>query len=185
MTTHSLKKKTIHLLAVTVLATSSIGGAALIATPTVNAATVSTSQIKISEKTAVKKFNKRFKNIDVDEIQLETKGNKYQYEISGADNQKEYTAYINAKSGKVTSAHSGKLDNGKQKAKLDLNKLITRKQANKIAEKAVKNSKGQSWTLENENGTPVWEVEVVKGQQTTTVKINAQNKQVISTKNDD
>lgn len=185
MTKKSLKKQVIHLLAVTVLTTSSLGGAVLATTPVASAATVSQSKIKINEKTAVKKFNKQFKNVKVDEIQLETKGNKFVYEISGSDNQKEYSAHVNAKSGKVTNAHSEPVDNGDQKTHLDLDKLISRKKANQIAEKAAKNGKGQSWTLENENGTPVWEVEVVNGHKSTDVKINAQSKEVLNVEQDD
>ena len=72
-----------------------------------------------------------------------------------------------------------------QKTNLDLDKAISRKQANKIAEKAAKKGQGQSWTLENDNGTPVWDVEVVNGQKSTEVKVNAQNKKVISVEADD
>lgn len=185
MKKQSFKKQLTHLLAVTVLTTSSLGGIALATSPAVSAATVSTSKIKLNEKDAVKKFHKQFKNAKVDEIQLETKGNKFVYEISGADNQKEYSADIDAKSGKVTNTKSGALKNGEQKTNLDLDKAISRKQANKIAEKAAKKGQGQSWTLENDNGTPVWVVEVVNGQKSTKVKVNAQNKKVISAKADD
>ena len=185
MKKQSFKKQLTHLLAVTVLTASSLGGIALVASPTVSAATVSTSKIKLNEKDAVKKFHKQFKNTKVDEIQLETKGNKFVYEISGTDNQKEYSADIDAKSGKVTNTKSETLENGEQKTNLDLDKAISRKQANKIAEKAAKKGQGQAWTLENDNGTTVWDVEVVNGPKSTDVKVNAQNKKVISIEADD
>ncbi|MBB1062535.1 PepSY domain-containing protein [Limosilactobacillus fastidiosus] len=184
MTKKSFKKQAIHLFAVTVLTTSSLGGVVLATTPIASAATVSQSKIKIDEKTAVQKFNKQFKNVKIDEIQLETKGNKFVYEISGSDNQKEYSADVNAKSGKVTNAHSEPANNGEQKNHLNLDKLISRKKANQIAEKAAKKGQGQSWTLENENGTPVWEVEVVNGKKSTEVKINAQSKKVLNVEQD-
>ena len=180
MKKQSFKKQLTHLLAVTVLTASSLGGIALVASPT-----VSTSKIKLNEKDAVKKFHKQFKNTKVDEIQLETKGNKFVYEISGTDNQKEYSADIDAKSGKVTNTKSETLESGEQKTNLDLDKAISRKQANKIAEKAAKKGQGQAWTLENDNGTPVWDVEVVNGPKSTDVKVNAQNKKVISIEADD
>ena len=106
MNKQSCKKQLTHLLAVTVLTTSSLSGITLATSPAVSAATVSTSKIKLNEKDAVKKFHKQFKNVKIDEIQLETKGNKFVYEISGADNQKEYSADIDAKSGKVTNTKS-------------------------------------------------------------------------------
>ena len=177
MKKQSFKKQLTHLLAVTVLTTSSLSGITLATSPAVSAATVSTSKIKLNEKDAVKKFHKQFKNVKIDEIQLETKGNKFVYEISGADNQKEYSADIDAKSGKVTNTKSEALENGEQKTNLDLDKAI--------AEKAAKKGQGQSWTLENDNGTPVWDVEVVNGQKSTEVKVNAQNKKVISVEADD
>ena len=49
MTEKSFKKQVIHLLAVTVLTTSSLGGAVLATTPVASATTVSQSKIKINE----------------------------------------------------------------------------------------------------------------------------------------
>lgn len=184
MSQQSLKKTAAHLLAAVVLTTSTVSGVSLATTPTISAAKVSTSQIKLNEKAAVKKFNNKYTNAKVDEIQLETKGNKYVYEISGFDNDKEYSANVNAKSGKVTRAHSEKLDKNDNKTALDLNKVISRKKANSLAEKAAKKGQGLAWTLETDNGTTVWEVEVVDGHKSTDVKINAQNKKIISTEVD-
>lgn len=185
MSQQSFKKKVAHLLAAVVLTTSAVGGASLITSPTVNAAKVSTSQIKLDEKAAVKKFNNKYANAKVDEVQLETKGSKYVYEVSGFDNQKEYSANVNAKTGKVTNARSEKRDKNDNKTALDLNKAISRKEANQLAEKAAKKGQGQSWTLETDNGTAVWDVEVVNGHKSTDVKINAQTKKIISTEADD
>lgn len=183
MAQQSLKKKIIHLLAATVLTTSAVGGISLVNTPTISAA-AKTSQIKLSEKAAVKKFHQKYSNTKIDEIQLESKGNQYVYEVSGFDKHKEYSANVNAKTGKLSHAHSEKLDRNDHKEALNLNKLISRKEANKLAEKAAKKGHGQSWTLETDNGTATWEVEVVDGNQSTDVKINAQNKDVISTEAD-
>lgn len=182
--TSNIKQRTINLLAVTVLATSALGGIA-VGRDTVNAATTSTKQIKIDENTAVKTFKQKFKDTQINEIQLETKRGKYQYEVTGSDKDKEYTADINAKTGKVIKTETEQLDQDEQKGSdLDLSQLISRKQANKIAEKQVKGSHATEWVLENENGTPTWEVKVVKGGQSTDVKINAQNKQVLQAERD-
>lgn len=177
---HTLKARIIRLMAVAVLTTSAIGGVSLANTTTVSAAQAKTQDIKISQKSAVKKFNKEFKNAKIDEITLEAKGNKYQYEISGFDKQEEHSAVINAKTGKLSRAHSEKLDNDDQNTALDLNKTISRKTANKLAEREAKQGQGQKWTLENDNGQQVWDVEVVDGSQTTEVKVNALTKDIIS-----
>lgn len=186
MKKQTFKNKAVHLMAVAVLTTSAVSGISLMNNnQVVSAAKTSTSQIKLDEKAAVKKFNKKYANIKVDEIQLEKKGTKYVYEISGFDDQKEYSADVNAKTGKLTRAHSEKLDDNENNTALDLSKTITRKQANKIAEKAAKKGQGQSWTLETDNGKAVWDVEVVNGHKTTEVKVNAIDKSVISTQVDD
>ncbi|WP_295729460.1 PepSY domain-containing protein [uncultured Limosilactobacillus sp.] len=182
MKTSSLKKQLINGLAITVLTTSALGGVAIAATPSVSA---STSAIQISEKTAVKKFQKTFKNSKVVEVQLEKKMGGYRYEISGRDDQQEHDLTINAKSGKIINKHSEQLDDDDQDTALDLSKLITRKQATKIAEKAAKSGKATSWDLSYENGTPVWEIEVSHGHQQHDVKINADNQKVISNEQDD
>ncbi|WP_288658754.1 PepSY domain-containing protein [uncultured Limosilactobacillus sp.] len=177
---HSLKSRLVRLMAVTVLTTSVIGGVSLATSPTVNAAQAKTQDIKISQKQAVKKFQKEFKNAKISEITLEPKGNRYQYQIDGFDKEQEHTAAINAKTGKITWSHSNKLDKDDGNSALDLKKTISRKTANKLAEKEAKQGQGQKWTLENDEGKQIWEVEVVDSSQTTEVKINALNQDIIS-----
>lgn len=182
------KSGTTHL--IRILATTALTTAFLVGVPitteavTPSIASVTQSKIKLNEKIAVQKFNQQFKNVKVDELQLGAKGNQFIYEVSGNDNQKEYTAFINAKSGKITNAHSKPVDNGIQKANLKFNKLISRKEANQIAEKAIKNGTGQSWTIKAKNGIPVWEVKVLHGHRSTKVKINAQSKKIINIEQD-
>lgn len=186
MKTSSMKQRLINTLAVTVISTSSLGGiflASPAAMATVSAA--STSTIKYSEKDAVKKFQKEFKDSKVTEIQLEEFAGSYRYEISGRDNTKEHNLYINAKNGQVTDKHSERLDNDDDDTALDLSKLISRKQATKIAEKAAKSGKAHDWTLSYDDGNPVWEIEVGKGHKQHDVKVNADTKKVISNEIDD
>lgn len=182
----SIKKQLINALAVTVITTSSLGGVFL-ASPAAmtNASAASTSAIKYSEKDAVKKFQKEFKDSKVTEIQLEEFAGSYRYEVSGRDNTKEHNLYINAKNGKVTDKHSERLDNNDDDTALDLSKLISRKQATKIAEKAAKSGKAHDWTLSYDDGNPVWEIEVGKGHKQHDVKVNADTKKVISNEVDD
>lgn len=182
----SIKKQLINALAVTAITTSSLGGVLLtspMAMTTASAA--STRAIKYSEKDAVKKFQKEFKGSKVTEIQLEEFAGSYRYEISGRDDTKEHNLYLNAKTGKVTDKHSERLDSDDDDTALDLSKLINRQQATKIAEKAAKSGKAHDWTLSYDDGNPVWEIEVGKGSKQHDVKVNADNKKVISNELDD
>lgn len=60
---------------------------------------------------------------------------QYVYKIEGFDNTKEYKVKINAKNGKVISNKTEKLENGDKKYSLDPSKVISRDEANTIAEK--------------------------------------------------
>ena len=144
-----------------------------------------TSTIKLSQADAISKFHKQYSGKDVKEINLETDKNKYVYEIEGFDRTHEYEVKIDANSGKILSHKSEKsnLDELNEQA-LDVDKLISRKQATKIAEKEVDGS-ATSWKLTHDDKKTVWEVEVTKGNRKQEVKINAETKKVISVKNDD
>lgn len=173
-----------HLMAVTLLL-GTTGGTVLTTVPTVSAASVNTSQIKLDEQAAIKKFNQKYANAKVEGITLESHFKKYRYEITGFDNSKEYTVEINAKTGKILKSESEQLDKNDQNTALDLSKLISRKKATKAAEKAAKKGQAQEWTLETENGQAIWEVKVVNGHQDTDVKVNADNGNVLNVEQDD
>lgn len=58
------------------------------------------SQIKLSQTEAINKFDKKYSDKKLKEIDLKLDGNKYLYEITGFDKDKEYEMTINATSGK-------------------------------------------------------------------------------------
>ena len=178
-----LNARLAHLMAVTLLL-GSAGGTMIATVPTVSAAKVNTSQIKLDEQVAVKKFNQKYANAKVEEITLESHFKKYRYEITGFDNSKEYTVEINAKTGKILKSESERLDKNDQNTALDLSKLISRKKATKAAEKAAKKGQAQEWTLESENGQAIWEITVVNGRQKVDVKVNANNGNVLNVEQD-
>lgn len=178
-----LNARLAHLMAVTLLL-GSAGGTMIATVPTVSAAKVNTSQIKLDEQAAVKKFNQKYANAKVEEITLESHFKKYRYEITGFDNSKEYTVEINAKTGKILKSESERLDKNDQNTALDLSKLISRKKATKAAEKAAKKGQAQEWTLESENGQAIWEITVVNGRQKVDVKVNANNGNVLNVEQD-
>lgn len=143
------------------------------------------TKIQVSQQSALNKFNEKYPDTKIKEIDLKLENNNYVYEIDGFDKTKEYSATIDANDGKLIHSSSEKLDLDElnQKA-LNFDSLISRDEATKIAEK---NATGVSkeWNLEQDHDTAYWKVEVSDGTKTTEVKIDAQTKKVISTKNDD
>lgn len=183
MTTHKLMR-----LAAAVLLAVTVSGGTLATTselsPTVQAAA---QTIKLNEKQAVAKFKQKYAKAKISEISLEKHLNRYQYEyeISGFDSQKEYSAKIDAQTGKLSAAKTEKLDADDHETAIKLNQVISRQKANQLAEKAAKSGQGREWTLETDDGQTIWQVDVVDGHQKTEVKINAINQKVISVETDD
>lgn len=181
MSATSFKTKFTIILAVSFI---SLGGFAsfttIISPPTAFATQVKTTSIKLNENQAVEKFNQKFPNTNINKISLKVINGKYQYKISGFNSKRTYVAKIDAKTGKVISAVSEKGRNSENKGSLDLTKTIRRTEANHIAEKVVKNSKGIKWQLESRDDTVIWKVTVRKNSQKSIVKINALDKKIIS-----
>lgn len=144
-------------------------------------------KIKLSQQDALDKFNGQFKNKHIKSIDLKLEGNQYVYEIDGFDSTHEYTAEVNAETGQVSRARSEKLDmNDKNEQKaLNLNSVISRDEASKIAEKHAKGT-SQEWNLEmdEDTGKAYWDVEVSNGTKVNEVKIDAHSKAVVTTEHD-
>lgn len=148
--------------------------------------TVRKSQIKLSQTEAINKFDKKYSNKDLKEIDLKLDGSKYIYEITGFDKDKEYEMIINAINGKEVKSSSKKLDLDERLQKgLDLDKIISRNQASEIAEKEVKNSTAKEWTLKMDKGKAIWDVTVESGTSKHEVEIDAISKKVIKSEKDD
>lgn len=138
-------------LAAAVLLATAVSGGTLATTselsPTVQAAA---QTIKLNEKQAVAKFKQKYAKAKISEISLEKHHNRYQYEISGFDSQKEYSAKIDAQTGKLSAAKTEKLDADDHETAIKLNQVISRQKANQLAEKAAKSGQGREWTLETD-----------------------------------
>lgn len=148
--------------------------------------TVRKSQIKLSQTEAINKFDKKYSNKDLKEIDLKLDGSKYIYEITGFDKYKEYEMIINAINGKEVKSSSKKLDLDERLQKgLDLDKIISRNQASEIAEKEVKNSTAKEWTLKMDKDKAIWDVTVESGTSKHEVEIDAISKKVIKSEKDD
>lgn len=144
------------------------------------------SKIKLSQTEAINKFDKKYSDKKLKEIDLKLDGNKYFYEITGFDKDKEYEMTINATSGKEVKSSSEKLDLDERLQKgLDLDKVISRDQASEIAEKEVKNSTAKEWTLKMDQDKAIWDVTVESGSSKHEVEIDAISKKVIKSEKDD
>lgn len=128
-----------------------------------NTAKLKTTDIKLSMSEALNKFDQKFKDTQIKSIDLQAEGNSYVYEIDGMDNNKEYTAKIDANNGKILHSESEKLDLDDRLDKtIDLDNVISRKQATKIAEKKVKGT-AEEWKLEQDHNKAYWEITVNDG----------------------
>lgn len=143
-------------------------------------------KIDLSQKDALDKFDAKYPNKQIKSIDLKQENGTYVYEIDGFDKTNEYTATIDADNGKVLHSHSEKLDvDDRHQKALDLNSVISRDEATKIAEKHA-DGVSKEWNLEldEDDGKAYWDVEVSDGTKSTEVKINATNKDVVRTDRD-
>ncbi|QNQ84285.1 hypothetical protein FP435_07570 [Lactobacillus sp. PV037] len=140
---------------------------------------VKTAQIKLSQTDAINKFHEKYKGKEVKEISLEKENGSYVYNIDGFDKTHEYEVKVNATSGKILSNKTEKadLDEMNEKA-LDVDNLISRNEATKIAEKKVSGT-ADKWDLKQSGKNTIWEIEVVDGTTKHEVQINAKTKEVL------
>lgn len=145
------------------------------------------NDIKIDQQAAIDKFNQKYDNKQLNEVKLESDNGKYVYTVKGFDNSNEYKVKVDAKSGKLISSKSEKLERDDKKYLLDPGKAISRDEASQIAEKTAKAKQGSSieWKLEQEKQNQAsWEVKVKDGRTIKEVSINANSKKVQSVEND-
>ena len=171
-------------LAAAVLLATAVSGGTIAATTKSSPIAQAAQTIKLNEKQAVAKFKQKYAKAKISEISLEKHHNRYQYEISGFDSQKEYSAKIDAQTGKLSAAKTEKLDADDHETAIKLNHHQSSK-SQSVSRKAAKSGQGREWTLETNHGQTIWQVDVVDGHQKTEVKINAVNQKVISTETDD
>lgn len=144
------------------------------------------AKIDLSQKDALDKFDAKYPNKQIKSIDLKQENGTYVYEIDGFNKTNEYTATIDADNGKVLHSHSEKLDvDDRHQKALDLNSVISRDEATKIAEKHA-DGVSKEWNLEldEDDSKAYWDVEVSDGTKSTEVKINATNKDVVKTDRD-
>lgn len=145
--------------------------------------TQTSNSINLSQSDAINKFNEKYGSKSIKGIELKNKKNKYIYEVEGFDSEKEYKVKIDASSGNILKAKSENLDADDKEDALDLNGLISRSEATKLAQTKA-SGKAVKWSLEMDDKRPVWKVELKDGNKETEVKIDAKSQKILRTKTD-
>lgn len=145
--------------------------------------TQTSNSINLSQSDAINKFNEKYGSKSIKGIELKNKKNKYIYEVEGFDSEKEYKVKIDASSSEILKAKSEHLDADDKEEALDLNGLISRSEATKLAQTKA-SGKAVKWSLEMDDKQPVWKVELKDGNKETEVKIDAKSQKILRTKTD-
>jgi len=136
-------------------------------------------------------FYQRYNGTSITSIEYEkTLFSKY-YEITGVDDDTEYTLKINSDTGKVISHNKETLDadeaNGveKQQKAINFDEVISLKDAISKAENSAGDSSVEGWSLDKEDGTTQWEIALKTSNGNVSIKIDAKSGQVLDQETDD
>ena len=146
-----------------------------------------TKQMSLDEIIALYQKNKP--NTDITGIEIESRMNKFVYEVKGMDDSKEYKLFF-TETGELQHQEEEMLDederngNERNNEKLDLKNLLPLDQINSIAQKEV-NGDITEWSLERELSKTYWDVKIVKNGQQSDVSIDAQSGNVLEVEMDD
>ena len=146
-----------------------------------------TKQMSLDEIIALYQKNKP--NTDITGIEIESRMNKFVYEVKGMDDSKEYKLFF-TETGELQHQEEEMLDederngNERNNEKLDLKNLLPLDQINSIAKKEV-NGDITEWSLERELSKTYWDVKIVNNGQQSDVSIDAQSGNVLEVEMDD
>jgi uncharacterized membrane protein YkoI len=147
--------------------------------------------VSVSAGEAIDTFKQAYPDAAITKLELDKKLNGYFYKIEGVDDQKEYEATINAKTGELKETDSETLDNDEQNGVkksedgFETSGLIPVERAGEIAVQEAGFGQAEEWELDRELGITYWEVKVKEGQRAYQVKINAETGKVLSSEQDD
>ena len=146
-----------------------------------------TKQMSLDEIIALYQKNKP--DTDITGIEIESRMNKFVYEVKGMDDSKEYKLFF-TETGELQHQEEEMLDederngNERNNEKLDLKNLLPLDQINSIAQKEV-NGDITEWSLERELSKTYWDVKIVNNGQQSDVSIDAQSGNVLEVEMDD
>lgn len=120
----------------------------------------STATVKLSAEDAVKIFNDKYANVNIDEISFEKDNGVYAYEINGFDDASEYELEVNASDGSIIKEKSEK-DNTADKKAIDLGLI---KNIDELVATSLKDAGDgyhlDSFSIEHEAGITKLDIEV-------------------------
>ena len=122
--------------------------------------TATENAITLSAEDAVKIFNDKYANVNIDEISFEKNNGVYAYEINGFDDANEYELEVNASDGSIIKEKSEK-DNTADKKAIDLGLI---KNIDELVATSLKDAGDgyhlDSFSIEHEAGITKLDIEV-------------------------
>ncbi|WP_294983915.1 PepSY domain-containing protein [uncultured Fenollaria sp.] len=122
--------------------------------------TATENAITLSAEDAVKIFNDKYANVNIDEISFEKDNGVYAYEINGFDDANEYELEVNAADGSIIKEKSEK-DNTADKKAIDLGLI---KNIDELVATSIKDAGDgyhlNSFSIEHEAGITKLDIEV-------------------------
>lgn len=136
--------------------------------------------IRVSQATSVQRFKSLYSSAEIKSISLTLKDNIYLYNIEGYDSRKDCSIQIDATNNQILGQSTQILDyDYDEEAALNLDKTISRNQANDIAKKEIGGGTPILWELADDNDQAIWKIHLVHHGKKRTVKINAKNGDII------
>lgn len=136
-------------------------------------------------------FYKRYPNTAITSIELEKNLLSTHYDITGVDDNTEYTLKIHADTGKVITHNKEQLDadekNGtaKNNEAIAFDNIISLDSVVNKAKDAAGDGSLNGWSLEKDDGRTYWEISLKDGNNNVAVKLDANSGQVIEKDEDD
>ncbi|WP_288761063.1 PepSY domain-containing protein [uncultured Lacticaseibacillus sp.] len=149
-------------------------------------------EVKVSLSAVVELMHNRWgDDVDLTSIEIEPVGSRYQYEVEAVNDDTEYQMVLNGRTGKVVRHSEQPLDadeaGGAERREKGIatDKLRALGHVTAAATKAVPGT-ATEWSLEKDDGVPVWSVKVRSKQGTMhEVDVQADNVAVLSSEDDD
>lgn len=115
---------------------------------------------QVSLDDAVQTFRDTFgENVNIDQIEFDDDDGQYYYEIQGWEGQNEYELEINAETADIRE-ESTETDEDPEDDILEIENYITPEEAMNAAVEASTTDVVESWSLEIENGRPVYDIDL-------------------------
>ncbi len=137
-------------------------------------------------------FTQRYENTVITSIEFDKTLLSTSYEITGVDNDTEYSLKINAETGKVISHNKEVLDTDeksgveKKNKAIDFDKIISLEDAISKAKSSLKEEGSvNDWSLEKDDNTTQWDIVIKTSDNNVSIKIDGNSGQIIDKEVDD